>query len=143
MQSLHFKPVSTRLELVQVSVKSFATCLHGYWWEDPMHTFQDGMISLHRAFMQQGSAGLYKEVRFGATAWKVEYRGNEVLMHYTTDASLGTLRVATSLAQCNVIRGDVASYYYFAAQHHPPVDLPASAELVHLWEHCRCVLLPF
>ena len=80
----------------------------GYWWEDPMHTFQDGMISLPRAFMQQGSAGLYEEVRFGATAWKVEYRGNKVSVHYTTDASLGTLPVATSLAQRNVIRGDVA-----------------------------------
>ena len=57
--------------------------------------------------MQQGSAGLYEEVRFGATAWKVEYQGNKVSVHYTTDASLGTLHIANSLAQRNVIRGDV------------------------------------
>ena len=75
---------------------------------DPMHTFEGGMISLPRAFMQQGSAGLYEEVRFGATAWKVEYQGNRVSVHYTTDASLGTLPVARSLAHHNVIRGDVA-----------------------------------
>ena len=73
-----------------------------------MHTFQGGMISLPRAFMQQGTQGLYEEVRFGATAWKVEYQGNRVAVHYTTDASLGTLPVARSLAQHNVVRGDAA-----------------------------------
>ena len=80
----------------------------GFWWEDPMHTFQGGMISLPRAFMQQGDTGLYEEVRFGATAWKIEYQGDRVAVHYTTDASLGMLPVAISLAQHNVVRGDAA-----------------------------------
>ena len=98
MQSLPFKPAFTHPELVQVSL--------GYWWEDPMHTFKGGMISLPWAFIQQDSAGLYEEVCSGATAWKVECHDNSVSVHYITDASLGTLPVAMSLAQHNVITGD-------------------------------------
>ena len=67
----------------------------GQWWEDPMHTFQGGMTSLPRAFMEKGDEGYtkvnLKEVtRFGATMEKVTYHDHGVSVNYVNDATRGT-----------------------------------------------------
>ena len=54
----------------------------GFWWEDPMHTFQGGMHSLPSAFMGPNTKGwnhdvnLSKDITFGEQAWRV-YHGRE------------------------------------------------------------------
>ena len=51
----------------------------GFWWEDPMHTFQGGMHSLPSAFMGPNTKGwnqdvnLSKDITFGEQAWRVYY----------------------------------------------------------------------
>ena len=84
----------------------------GQWWEDPMHTFQGGMRSLPRAFMELGDKGYAKvnlkdDTRFGATVWKVTYDDSGVRVFYANNATIGPLP-NVNYPEDQFINGDVA-----------------------------------
>ena len=80
----------------------------GQWWKDPMHTFQGGMESLSWAFMKKGEVDFTKNIRFGATVWRVVYDDFGVSVHFTNNATLGPLPPSFNVPEGNVVNADVA-----------------------------------
>ena len=74
-----------------------------------MHTFQGGMESLPWAFMKKGEVDLTKNIRFGATAWRVIYSDSGVRVYFANNATLGPLPlVSFNVPEGNVVSADVA-----------------------------------